>query len=843
MLLPHELIHGQDLHAIVSRADLDWNQPASRSDEGMPIGNGRMGSLVWTSPSAIKLQVNRCDVFAADCTTTSFPRTHTDYASGCGFVDIEFTDFSTDVFAGGDFRQHLSVYDGVCTVKGKGVTARVMAWHEKDVFAIEIDDQRAQPQAVTIDLRMLRYVSENIRGQRFPATNPHSNTVPRGAHRATSAMEVRDSRIVLTQEFREADYFNASAVVIGVIGRESKASFANETTVRLLTAPGKGKFTVLIGSASTFDANADCAAMAQAGVEAASAKGFDSLLRDNQKWWADFWARGYVSLHSEDGQADFVEQNYNYFLYVMNCCSRGDYPPRFGGLLFYSNGDLRAWGSQYWWANQSCYFNGIAPSNRFELLDPTFNMYTKMFDSCAVAAKQQWGSQGVWLPETSWFNGLAKLPDDIAAEMQDLYLLRKPWDHRSEKFMRYAEAMQSFNSRWNWISQDGRWELNRWQLQDKGAPPFGHVTHIFGTTAKIAYLYWQRYEYMLDEKWLRERAYPVLKGTVEFYRNFPNLKKDSDGKYHIYHTNSNEPAWGVKDSDEDMAAMRGTIGPLIRASEILNLDAEMRPVWKEFLENLAPIPTSDLPDALKPADYSGPRVWVKGMKPAAKPGGLLPDGNTLPHWNFDLCTVNTTDPDMLNVANATLNAYLSRRPLGPQSRAGTLSRIPIAAAQLGRADAVKYLVPAQMKYADGGTDEHTRVFRNRMSQREGAGCTECERLGRASEALHNALLQTAPPVPGGDPIIRMFPAWPKEWDASFKLLARGAFLVSASMKSGKIESVTVESQADAECRLANPWPGSRVLVRGDGEPQTLDGNLLRFKTNKGTTYHVNPETR
>src|SRR5262245_21643297 len=99
-----------------------------------------------------------------------------------------------------------------------------------------------------------------------------------------------------------------------------------------------------------------------------------------------------------------------------------------------------------------------------------------------------------------------------------------------------------------------------------------------------------------------------------------------------------------------------------------------------------------------------------------------------------------------------------------------------------------------MRYADGGSDQDTKVFRNRMSQREGAGCTECERLGRASEALHTALLQSAPPAPGGDPIIRVFPAWPAEWDASFKLLARGAFLVSASIKSGKIESVHIDSQ-------------------------------------------------
>src|SRR4051795_440404 len=88
-----------DYRALISRADLDYDKPARRSEEGMPIGNGRMGSLVWTTPSAIHFQINRDDVFAEDCTTTSFPRTHSDYASGCAFVDI---DFGEPALAGGD---------------------------------------------------------------------------------------------------------------------------------------------------------------------------------------------------------------------------------------------------------------------------------------------------------------------------------------------------------------------------------------------------------------------------------------------------------------------------------------------------------------------------------------------------------------------------------------------------------------------------------------------------------------------------------------------------------------------------------------------------------------------
>jgi len=44
---------------LVSRADLTYDKPVSYSEEGLPVGNGRMGSPVWTSPSALKFQINR----------------------------------------------------------------------------------------------------------------------------------------------------------------------------------------------------------------------------------------------------------------------------------------------------------------------------------------------------------------------------------------------------------------------------------------------------------------------------------------------------------------------------------------------------------------------------------------------------------------------------------------------------------------------------------------------------------------------------------------------------------------------------------------------------------------
>jgi hypothetical protein len=336
-----------DYKALVSRADLTYTTPVDRSEEGLPVGNGRMGSLVWTTPDALKFQLNRVDVFAAGCNTHAFPRPGSDYGGGCGMVDIRLVDFGDDVFAAPSFQQHLSVYDGVMTARGNGLTARVMAWQEGDAMAVEIDDQRAQPSAVHVDLRMLRYATEWIAGKNWTLTRQHAAVVLNGPHSATSRLDIVGGRIVLTQEFREKSFYSASAVAIGVVGRKSKANYYNETTVRLSAAPGKGKFTILMSTAASDDPKEDVAAKALKQLDAAQAKDIDGVLADNRAWWGRYWSKGFVRLHSDDGEADFVEQNYTYFLYIMASASRGDYMPHFNGMIWFTNGDTRQWGSEY----------------------------------------------------------------------------------------------------------------------------------------------------------------------------------------------------------------------------------------------------------------------------------------------------------------------------------------------------------------------------------------------------------------------------------------------------------------------------------------------------------------
>lgn len=833
-----------DFRKLVSRADLDYDEPVERSEAGQPVGNGRMGSLVWTVPTALKFQINRVDVSAENCETHSFPERHTDYGSGCGYVDIDFCDVGDDVFTGGRFNQHLFVYDGIATVKGSGVAAQVLACADHDVMAVEIDDQRSQTEVIHVDLRMLRYVLQYIEHENYELAKEHSVKVVTRNHAAVSTLNIRNGRTVLTQEFREGSYYNASAIVIGVVGRQAKAKYANESTVRLSVAPGRGRFTVLIASASSFDPKEDAVAKAEAQLTAIAGQNFDALAASNRAWWHHFWSRAFVSIDPSDSAAREVELNYTYYLYVMGASSRGECIPRFGGMLWLTNGDMRQWGVEHWWHNAGCDYNALPAANRPELLHPFVSMYSGIYESCARAARQQWGSQGIFIPEVVWFDGLENLPDNIAAEMRDLYLINKPWEQRSESFRYFAVPKTPHNSRWNWKDK-GKWIDGQFVWHDRGFGPFGPVTHILSSGAKIAHLYWQLYEHTQDRAFLQEKAYPMVKGVAEFYRNFPNLRRGEDGKYHIHHVNNHEPVFGARDTQEEIAGMRGILPVAIKAAEILQVDIERRSQWTELLENLTALPTNASPDSPLPRKPGDAEVWIAGLPPVVH--GDIAELKLVPAFHYDLCSVETEDEAMRQIGAATFDAIYPNG-IHENTVVFELTADATAAANLGRAEAMRYLLPNQLlsihadrAFCDWAGSGAPAILPNRMNLREGPGAIGIERLGRMAQALHTSLLQSSPAEPGGDPVLHVFPAWPKDWDTQYTLSARGGFVVTSSWKHERVEFVELLSTAGRPCQLRNPW-GTRTatLYRNGERAETVHGGLLRFVTKKEEIVVVVP---
>ncbi|HXC36828.1 MAG TPA: hypothetical protein VNV43_13200, partial [Candidatus Acidoferrales bacterium] len=491
-------------------------------------------------------------------------------------------------------------------------------------------------------------------------------------------------------------------------------------------------------------------------------------------------------------QADFVEANYTYFLYLMAASSRGDYPPRFGGMLWRTSGDMSRWGSQYWWANMNAYYSNLMQANRLDLMDPLFNLYSGMFDACALAAKQQWGSQGIWIPETTFFNGPEQLPDDIAAELRDLMLCRKPWSKHSTNFQYWAETKNRHNSRWNFLA-DGHWDHGHYVVptkdgarsSDEGSPSiFGHTTHILADAAKIGNLYWQRYEFTMDTNWLRDRAYPIIKGAAEFYRNFPNFQKGSDGKYHINHINNNESDWNSSDTPNEINAIQMIFPLAIRASEILGLDADLRPKWQDIADNLAPAAET----------REGRRRY-----------SAMADREVRPTYRERERAYGGFVAGEDNVEPIGSQPELKRRFLEFNRTGG-------------------FIDPA----GGGGA----QIFRNRLRLREGPGATDAEHIGGLASGIHETMLSSG--TNSLDPTISIFNEWPEDWDAAFQLLAHGAFLISSVHIHGRIPFVEIRSKAGGDCVLNNPWPKETVtLYRNGAKAENLSGDLLNFSTTRG----------
>jgi len=799
-----------DFRAHISKSDLVYDTPVNTSEEGLPVGNGVMGTLVWTTPSALRYQLNRVDVFSNDETSNNFAQRHSDYCGGVGFLDIEFPGYD-EVFAGNDFHQKLSCYEAVATTNGRQVKTETFVWSEGEVMVVKVQDNR-KDLPVVVRLRTLR----------LPVTT-------RGDHRAVSTLKAEGTnQMTLTQTFSELDYICKSAMAVTVSGAEAKVWQANDSEMILTVKPGSGVFYVFVSGAATFDKDFDVTAGALDKLAKAKSTGYDTLLASHRQWWKKFWEQSLVNLSSNDGIANNITVHYNFFMYLMGATYRGEYQPKFNGMLWSTEGDKRQWGNQFWGANQSCFVNGLFPANRTELMQPFFKMYTRMVPSLERAAVQQWDSKGIYIPETVSFGGLAELPEAIAAEMRDIYLARKPWSEVSPDFVRYAATKMPHNSRWNWKNDDG-WKNGVWQFSDKGGGGFSQVNHIFSRGAKIAYQYWMQYEYSQDREWLANQAYPILKGVAEFYRNFPNLKKEQDGKYHIRHVNDNESVWDGHNTVEEISSVMGLFPVAIKAATILNVDADLRKAWAEVLANLSPLAlSSDHPEM---ADQ--PVTFVRSLLPVRQgPATGRPDANTMPVWFFDLLTLESTDKTMMQIANNTYDAYF-RNGITEDARMGILSKLPVTGAQMGRIDATRYLIPAQIRY-DGGS-----VMRNRLDLSEGAQTTNVQRLGRVADALHNALCQSIPAKPGEETIIRVFPAWPEEWDAQFSLLCRGNFLVTSSFRKGTVEFVEIKSQSGKECKLRNPWGTEEVTIYRNGRRlQKSKGNLIVFPTRENDIFVI-----
>ncbi|MEI7899819.1 MAG: hypothetical protein WCK89_06170 [bacterium] len=765
--------------------DLHFTKPTKPID-GIPLGNGRMGTLVWIDEAGSGLHFNfgRPDVFYRGSATTTFSYTsHTDGNSKVGHVDISF--------AGSPFaktcNQDLHAYDGYEGVQGVNVSARIVAWRDRDVFAIEITDNRDEPSAITVDMKRM---------QPDLTTNLYQ--------RATTQSQ-QDHMLILKQVFSEKcdtgiavnDFYCASACAVAVQGRTVTA-----TDSQLTIPAAKGTFTIYVGSAASMTPSEDVVALAAAEVRAALATTFKAIFDSTAAQWHDFWRKSFIYLpatHDRPFDESF-DQHWLYYLYGMNTCQRGKYPVIANGAIFNVQDGWQYWGSMYWWFNSSR--QTLTPvfeqANHAELADPYFSMLSWQFPRINKVAIQYFGAgkDAIWIGETFPFDGPEVMPDNT-----------RDWPKR--------ETRSCWETRWSG----------------------GTCSRLLYNTAEAVQWYWERYEYTHDFAWLKERAYPMIKGAAELYRTYPGSKLEADGKYHVNNTSWAETYLdGVRDCINDLASIRGIFPVATQAAKLLKVDAELVPLWQDMLNKLAPYPTSADPRGMGVLQLADEPVYAIGIGDDKRPGSNA-DPRMMMVNIFDLVNTETklTHPAEWQMAMNTLRAMNTGKQVADGVGKDEINRFFGLMARMGSADWVKKCFAAMGRHWKN-PDDPWPGFPNRIRQYnpEGGFALDWQHDGTFSEGLGQALLQSGAAAPGGTPIIRVFPAWPSDMDASFSLRAKGDFLVTSLMKSGKVDFIEVTSQRGGPCMLRNYWGKQSVdLYRNNKKRETPTAELLTFDTGKG----------
>ncbi len=734
--------------------------PVENPLEGQPIGNGRMATSVWTTSEAVHFQINRTDVRAVSKNHRGGSiMGNTDYSGGCAWVTLEPGD---QPFHGGNgFEQKLSVYEAECSIVACEVRVRCFVSAVKDVLVIEVDDQREEPHALRVTLSMWR-----------------PSEVQTGDHKACYKFHRSDGTIAVKQSFDEQDYHCASAVAASIPGCQTPVESSDERSLSLVTPTHRGKTLILVSSAAAIGIEGDqiypwlpqkdVLAVSQSLLEKSAGEAYDNLRREHDLWWANFWSHSFVHLRSRDGLADFMERVRNLHLYYMAISSRGLLPPLAQGMLFGSGGDKRMWGSQFWlWDTELLYYPLFA-ADADDLLAPYFHMYRGQLPACEEAARQRWGVDGAFYPETAPFDGPIRLPEDVAQEFQDVFLGRKrdmDLSERARKFTRFESHLSTLSVGIEHPEGmvDGR---------------FTFISHILSSGCELATQAWWRYRYSGDREWLKMGAYPMLRSTVEFYRNY--AQKGADGRYHIHDTNVHERFWGVRDGIMDLAAIRGTIPLAIQAAEILDLDTELRSKWQECLDHLAAYPLGHEPEAQAitgglPAEWGKGAIddltggaladdtWAAGYLGAAHSSYNYEQVWLTPVFPFEDYTLETQDETMSRMAQRTYDFLPDRQARLEGKTALIWGRIPIFTARLGRGDELPAILASHY------SQQHVGILANGFGLWQGEQAPSIEHMAGISTAVQDALIQSLSPRPGDPEIIHVFPACPKSWDATFSL--------------------------------------------------------------------------
>ena len=306
------------------------------------------------------------------------------------------------------------------------------------------------------------------------------------------------------------------------------------------------------------------------------------------------------------------------------------------------------------------------------------------------------------------------------------------------------------------------------------------------TGAEVSLWIWQQYLYTDDLEFLRKN-YPVMRESAQFLVAYAT--HDVNGKLHTYPSNAHETKWDVHDPTTDISAMRALFPAVIEAATILNTDQEFAGQLKKEIAVLPAFPLVKISEPKALTD-EGPdsedTIIAESHDPAAESHNSENIGLE-PAWPYGLIG----DDGALHALE--VRTFLNR----PNKNDDDWSYDPEQAARLGLADEFKSSALALTK--------KYQAYPSGLAAFMGPEFY-VEQVGVLTDALQSALVQDY------DGLVRIAPAWPKDWSADGTVYIQHGGKVNVQVREGKIVTVGIETGSARTMRVRSPWPGESVEV-------------------------------
>ena len=723
---------------IISVYDVKWTSQSGDSWGTMPAGNGDVGVNVWvTHDGVLHFFIGKTDAFSENGRLLKI-----------GKVAVSF---EPSILQGEYFVQDLNLYQGLISIKtdNASITFRVDA--NNPLIVVEGNSKTPVTMKVTYDgwrnerrklrpeemhsVRGLMPTGRTVGGIKDVYVEPDeilsldkSILWCHNNKRSIYAMVMEKQGL---KEFAEKQPDPLLGRTFGALVYGDQLISTSKTELVSVNPSKKISLNVIVKTSlnTTVQQWASDVKAIREELKQADAK---RMKERHVAWWNDFWNRHYIVVTSKNEKEDAYAVTQGYLLqrYINACAGRGGLPIKFNGSIF--NVDI-----------------------------PTDYMLSGQNMKGTDADYRRWGGcywfQNTRLPYWSMlFAGDFEMMKPLFKMYMDALPLAR---FRTQKYeghsgVIFPETMYFWGA---YAITDYGWERDNTLTAGETVNPY--IRYYWQSVIELVTMMQDYYFFTDDEDFLNGDLTEFAKEMLMFYDE--NYLRSSHGKIVFKPTHSLETFW------------YDIVNPLPEV-------AGLKYVTSRFLKNKNSLKDKELLDLCNKISNALPEVPVRT--------GEKGDQLLAPAEKYDPKTSNSENPELYAIFPYALYG-LGKQDVEMAKRSYD--------ERLFKASAGWQQDAVQAAYV-GETNEAKRIIvnnfkaKNKQSRFPGFygpnydWIPDQDHGSVASRALQNMLVQQV-----GDSILLM-PAWPKEWDCSFKVHANKNTVIEGEIQNGSLKKLKVE---------------------------------------------------